>query len=43
LPRAFSKIAPNIVVKIPMSEERLEAISRLTEEEIKTNCALIAR
>jgi transaldolase len=39
--RAFSKIAPNIVVKIPMSEEGLEAISRLAEEGIKTNCTLI--
>jgi transaldolase len=39
--RAFSKIAPNIVVKIPMSEEGLEAISRLADEGIKTNCTLI--
>ena len=27
--RAFSKIAPNIVVKVPMSETGLEAISRV--------------
>src|SRR5215211_8505639 len=27
--RAFAKIAPNIVVKVPMSEEGLEAIARL--------------
>ena len=27
--RAFAKIAPNIVVKIPMSEPGLEAIARL--------------
>jgi transaldolase len=39
--RPFAKIAPNIVVKIPMSEEGLEAISRLAEEGIKTNCTLI--
>src|SRR5438094_2874456 len=30
--RHFAKLAPNIVVKIPMSEEGLEAIERLTEE-----------
>lgn len=39
--RAFAKLAPNIVVKVPMSEEGLEAISRLAEEGIKTNCTLI--
>ena len=39
--RAFSKIAPNIVVKVPMSEEGLEAISRLADEGIKSNCTLI--
>lgn len=39
--RAFAKIAPNIVVKVPMSETGLEAISRLAEEGIKTNCTLI--
>jgi transaldolase len=39
--RHFAKLAPNIVVKIPMSEEGLEAISRLAEEGIKTNCTLI--
>jgi transaldolase len=39
--RAFAKIAPNIVVKIPMSEEGLEAISRLAQEKIKTNCTLV--
>src|SRR5919112_2962870 len=39
--RAFAKIAPNIVVKVPMSEEGLEAISRFAEEGIKTNCTLI--
>jgi transaldolase len=39
--RAFSKIAPNIVVKIPMSEAGLEAIARLAKENIATNCTLI--
>ena len=39
--RAFAKIAPNIVVKVPMSEEGLEAMSRFAEEGIKTNCTLI--
>src|SRR3954454_3346289 len=39
--RAFAKIARNIVVKVPMSEEGLEAISRFAEEGIKTNCTLI--
>ena len=31
----------NIVVKVPMSETGLEAISRFAEEGIKTNCTLI--
>ena len=39
--RHFAKLAPNIVVKVPMSEEGLEAIARFTEEGIKTNCTLI--
>ena len=39
--RAFAKLAPNIVVKVPMSEEGLEAIYRFAEEGIKTNCTLI--
>ncbi len=39
--RHFAKLAPNIVVKIPMCENGLEAISRLAEEGIKTNCTLI--
>jgi len=39
--RAFAKLAPNIVVKVPMSEEGLEAISRFAEEGIRTNCTLI--
>jgi transaldolase len=39
--RAFAKLARNIVVKVPMSEEGLEAISRFAEEGIQTNCTLI--
>src|SRR3954453_23160530 len=39
--RHFAKIAPNIVVKVAMSENGLEAIYRFAEEGIKTNCTLI--
>jgi transaldolase len=39
--RAFTKIAPNIVIKVPMSEVGLRAISHFAEEGIKTNCTLI--
>ena len=39
--RAFAKLAPNIVVKVAMSESGLEAISRLADEGIKTNCTLV--
>ena len=39
--RHFAKLAPNIVVKVAMSEEGLEAIARFAEERIKTNCTLI--
>ena len=39
--RAFAKLAPNIFVKVPMSEEGLEAMARFAEEGIKTNCTLI--
>ena len=39
--RHFAKLAPNIVVKVPMSEEGLEAMSRFAEEGIRTNCTLI--
>jgi transaldolase len=39
--RRFSKLASNIVVKVPMSEIGLEAISRLAAEGITTNCTLI--
>ncbi len=39
--RHFAKLASNIVVKVPMSEEGLEAISRFKAEGIRTNCTLI--
>ena len=39
--RHFAALAPNIVVKIPMSEEGLETIASFAKEGIKTNCTLI--
>jgi transaldolase len=39
--RHFAKLAPNIVVKVAMSEAGLEAIARLAQDGIKTNCTLI--
>jgi transaldolase len=39
--RHFAKIAPNIVIKVAMSENGLEAISRFHAEGIKTNCTLV--
>jgi len=39
--RRFATLAPNIVVKVAMSENGLEAISRFADEGIKTNCTLI--
>jgi len=39
--RHFAKLADNIVVKVPMSENGLAAMSRLKAEGIKTNCTLI--
>ena len=39
--RHFATLAPNIVVKVPMSEEGLEAIARLAADGIRTNCTLI--
>ncbi len=35
------EIAPNIVIKIPMTEDGLKAIKKLSDEGIKTNCTLI--
>ncbi len=37
----LSGIAPNIVVKIPMTTEGLKAMKRLSEKEIATNCTLV--
>jgi transaldolase len=39
--RHFAELASNIVVKVPMSEEGLEAIATFAEEGIRTNCTLI--
>ncbi len=39
--RHFAKLAPNIFVKVAMSEAGLEAIARFAHEGIKTNCTLI--
>ena len=39
--RHFARLAPNIFVKVPMSEDGLEAMARFAEEGIKTNCTLI--
>ena len=39
--RHFATLAPNIVVKVAMSEKGLEAISRFADEGIRTNCTLI--
>ena len=39
--RHYAKLAKNIVVKVPMSENGLEAMSRFKAEGIKTNCTLI--
>ena len=39
--KELAKIADNIVIKIPMIEEGLKAVKRLTGEGIKTNVTLI--
>jgi transaldolase len=39
--RHFASLAPNIYVKVAMSENGLEAISRFKAEGIRTNCTLI--
>lgn len=39
--RELSKIAPNIVIKIPMTEDGLRAVKALSSEGIKTNVTLI--
>ncbi len=39
--RDLAKIAPNIVVKIPMTKEGLKAVKVLSKEGIKTNVTLV--
>ncbi len=39
--RELAKINENIVIKIPMIEEGLKAVKRLTDEKIKTNVTLV--
>ena len=39
--REIAKIHPNMVVKIPMTVERLKAVKQLSQEGIKTNVTLI--
>ena len=39
--RELAKIHPNIVIKIPMTEEGLKAVNILSKENIKTNVTLI--
>lgn len=39
--REIAKIHPNMVVKIPMTEEGLKAVKVLSEEGVKTNVTLI--
>ena len=39
--RHFAKLADNIVVKVPMSEMGLQAMSRFKADGIRTNCTLI--
>ena len=39
--RHFARLATNIVVKVAMSEQGLEAIARFADEGIKTSCTLI--
>ena len=39
--RHFAKLADNIYVKVPMSENGLAAMNRFRSEGIKTNCTLI--
>lgn len=37
----LSRVAPNIVIKIPMCVEGLKAIRILSEKEVATNCTLV--
>lgn len=38
---ALSMLHPNIIIKVPMTDEGLKAIKSLTEKGIKTNCTLV--
>ncbi len=38
---SLAKIAPNIVVKIPMIKEGVKALSYLSDQGIRTNCTLV--
>lgn len=38
--RRLAKIAPNVVVKVPLIKEGIKAIKTFTDEGIKTNCTL---
>ncbi|SFL87708.1 fructose-6-phosphate aldolase [Salibacterium qingdaonense] len=39
--RELAQIAPNITVKVPMTEEGMKAVKVFTEENIKTNVTLV--
>ncbi|MGI6667407.1 MAG: fructose-6-phosphate aldolase [Bacillota bacterium] len=39
--RELSKIAPNVVIKIPMTKEGLKAVKVLSKEGVKTNVTLV--
>lgn len=39
--RALARVAPNVVIKIPMTEAGLQAVQALTKEGIKTNVTLV--
>jgi len=39
--REYSRLSPNMVVKIPMTEEGIKAVRRLSAEGVKTNVTLV--
>lgn len=39
--RLFASLAPNIVVKVPMTRAGIQAIHQFTHEGIRTNCTLV--
>lgn len=39
--RTLAALAPNIVVKVPMTKDGIKAISQFTNEGIRTNCTLV--